>query len=128
MAQLGAHAAAGAQGVVDHGLYLAVGGGLHGDGRAADLHAQLAAAALICMDNALADVVLDLLDQQAGAAGDQQSALFGQACYKPGEIKCTYGTGCFMLMNTSTTPVFSKNGLLTTIAWGVNGKVEYANL
>jgi len=52
--------------------------------------------------------------------------LFGQGCFNKGDIKNTYGTGCFMLMNTSTTPVFSKNGLLTTIAWGLNGKVEYA--
>lgn len=62
----------------------------------------------------------------AGIAGDQQSSLFGQGCFSKGDIKNTYGTGCFMLMNTSTTPVFSKNGLLTTIAWGLNGKVEYA--
>ena len=62
----------------------------------------------------------------AGIAGDQQSSLFGQGCFNKGDIKNTYGTGCFMLMNTSTTPVFSKNGLLTTIAWGLNGKVEYA--
>ena len=62
----------------------------------------------------------------AGAAGDQQSALFGQACYHPGEAKSTYGTGAFLLMNTGEKPVFSKNGLVTTIAWGLNGKVEYA--
>ena len=62
----------------------------------------------------------------AGAAGDQQAALFGQTCFSPGEAKNTYGTGCFMLMNTGETPVFSKNGLVTTIAWGVDGKVEYA--
>ena len=62
----------------------------------------------------------------AGAAGDQQSALFGQTCYEAGTAKNTYGTGCFMLMNTGTTPVLSKNGLLTTIAWGADGKVEYA--
>ena len=62
----------------------------------------------------------------AGAAGDQQSALFGQTCFKPGEAKNTYGTGCFMLMNTGEKPVFSKNGLVTTIAWGLDGKVEYA--
>ncbi len=62
----------------------------------------------------------------AGVAGDQQAALFGQACYKPGMAKNTYGTGCFMLMNTGDTPVFSKHGLLTTIAWGLNNKVEYA--
>jgi glycerol kinase len=62
----------------------------------------------------------------AGAAGDQQSALFGQTCFKAGEAKNTYGTGCFMLMNTGEKPVFSKNGLVTTIAWGLDGKVNYA--
>lgn len=62
----------------------------------------------------------------AGAAGDQQAALFGQTCFKPGEAKNTYGTGCFLLMNTGDKPVFSKNGLVTTIAWGLDGKVEYA--
>ena len=62
----------------------------------------------------------------AGAAGDQQAALFGQTCFAPGEAKNTYGTGCFLLMNTGKTPVFSKNGLVTTIAWGLNGEVEYA--
>ena len=62
----------------------------------------------------------------AGAAGDQQAALFGQTCFKPGEAKNTYGTGCFLLMNTGETPVTSTNGLVTTIAWGLNGKVEYA--
>jgi len=61
-----------------------------------------------------------------GAAGDQQAALFGQTCYNPGEAKNTYGTGCFMLMNTGETPVFSENGLVTTIAWGLDGKVNYA--
>ena len=61
-----------------------------------------------------------------GAAGDQQSALFGQTCFKPGEAKNTYGTGCFMLMNTGDQPVYSKNGLVTTIAWGLDGKVTYA--
>ncbi len=61
-----------------------------------------------------------------GAAGDQQAALFGQTCFRPGEAKNTYGTGCFMLMNTGDTPVFSKNGLVTTIAWGLDGKVKYA--
>lgn len=61
-----------------------------------------------------------------GAAGDQQSALFGQTCYAEGTAKNTYGTGCFMLMNTGEKPVYSKNGLLTTIAWGVDGKVNYA--
>lgn len=62
----------------------------------------------------------------AGAAGDQQAALFGQTCFEPGEAKNTYGTGCFMLMNTGKKPVFSKNGLVTTIAWGLDGTVEYA--
>ncbi|MGH4120530.1 glycerol kinase GlpK [Clostridium sp.] len=62
----------------------------------------------------------------AGAAGDQQSALFGQCCYEPGAAKNTYGTGAFLLMNTGEEAVESKNGLLTTIAWGVDGKVEYA--
>ncbi|MBM7865958.1 glycerol kinase GlpK [Heliobacterium gestii] len=62
----------------------------------------------------------------AGAAGDQQAALFGQACYAPGMAKNTYGTGCFMLMNTGSELYDSKNGLLTTIAWGIEGKVEYA--
>lgn len=62
----------------------------------------------------------------AGVAGDQQAALFGQACYEPGDAKNTYGTGCFMLMNTGSKIHTSKHGLLTTIAWGINGKVEYA--
>ncbi|KSA13069.1 glycerol kinase GlpK [Maribacter dokdonensis] len=62
----------------------------------------------------------------AGIAGDQQAALFGQACFKKGSAKNTYGTGCFMLMNTGEKPQFSKNGLLTTIAYGLNGKVHYA--
>ncbi len=62
----------------------------------------------------------------AGAAGDQQAALFGQTCFQPGEAKNTYGTGCFLLMNTGETPVFSENGLVTTIAWGLDGKVNYA--
>ncbi|AFM43416.1 glycerol kinase [Desulfosporosinus acidiphilus SJ4] len=62
----------------------------------------------------------------AGVAGDQQAALFGQACYEPGDAKNTYGTGCFMLMNTGSKIHASKHGLLTTIAWGVDGKVEYA--
>ena len=62
----------------------------------------------------------------AGAAGDQQAALFGQTCFRPGEAKNTYGTGCFLLMNVGEKPVFSKNGLVTTIAWGLDGKVEYA--
>ena len=62
----------------------------------------------------------------AGIAGDQQSALFGQACFNKGEAKNTYGTGCFMLMNTGTDLKYSKNGLLTTIAWGIDNKVYYA--
>jgi glycerol kinase len=62
----------------------------------------------------------------AGDAGDQQAALFGQGCYSPGMVKNTYGTGCFMLMLTGEKLVHSENGLLTTIAWGVNNKVEYA--
>ena len=62
----------------------------------------------------------------SGAAGDQQAALFGQTCFNPGEAKNTYGTGCFMLMNTGETPVYSNNGLVTTIAWGLDGKVNYA--
>ena len=61
-----------------------------------------------------------------GAAGDQQAALFGQTCFEAGEAKNTYGTGCFLLMNTGETPVFSKNGLVTTIAWGLNGEIQYA--
>ena len=61
-----------------------------------------------------------------GAAGDQHAALFGQTCFSPGEAKNTYGTGCFLLMNTGETPVFSTNGLVTTIAWGIDGKVNYA--
>ena len=62
----------------------------------------------------------------SGAAGDQQAALFGQTCFGAGEAKNTYGTGCFLLMNTGEKPVFSKNGLVTTIAWGADGKVSYA--
>ncbi|WP_313236849.1 glycerol kinase GlpK [Sporosarcina ureae] len=62
----------------------------------------------------------------AGIAGDQQAALFGQACFESGMVKNTYGTGCFMLMNTGEKAVTSENGLLTTIAWGIDGKVEYA--
>ena len=62
----------------------------------------------------------------AGAAGDQQAALFGQTCFTAGEAKNTYGTGCFLLMNTGEKPVFSNNGLVTTIAWGLDGKVNYA--
>ena len=62
----------------------------------------------------------------SGAAGDQQAALFGQTCFAPGDAKCTYGTGAFLLMNTGEKPIFSQNGLVTTIAWGLNGKVHYA--
>ena len=62
----------------------------------------------------------------AGAAGDQQAALFGQACFDPGDAKCTYGTGAFLLMNTGEKPIFSQNGLVTTIAWGLDGRVNYA--
>jgi len=62
----------------------------------------------------------------AGIGGDQQAALFGQACHKPGMVKNTYGTGCFMLMNTGTDAMTSKNNLLTTVAWGVGDKLEYA--
>jgi glycerol kinase len=62
----------------------------------------------------------------AGIAGDQQAALFGQMCTQPGMVKNTYGTGCFMLMNTGSKPVTSKNNLLTTIAWQINGETKYA--
>jgi glycerol kinase len=62
----------------------------------------------------------------AGVAGDQQAALFGQGCFEPGTAKNTYGTGCFMLLNTGTKIQLSEHGLLTTIAWGLDGKVEYA--
>lgn len=62
----------------------------------------------------------------AGAAGDQHAALFGQNCFGEGMVKNTYGTGCFMLMNTGDKPIYSKNGLITTIAWGIDGKITYA--
>ncbi|MEZ5293628.1 MAG: glycerol kinase GlpK [Vicinamibacterales bacterium] len=62
----------------------------------------------------------------AGAAGDQQAALFGQACFTPGEVKNTYGTGCFLLINTGATPVASSRGLLTTVAWRLGGQTTYA--
>ena len=62
----------------------------------------------------------------SGVAGDQQAALFGQTCFNNGDIKNTYGTGCFMLMNTGKKPIKSKNGLLTTIAWGIDGEITYA--
>ena len=61
-----------------------------------------------------------------GIAGDQQASLFGQTCFENGDVKNTYGTGCFMLMNTGSQPVVSKKGLLTTIAWGIDGRVTYA--
>ena len=61
-----------------------------------------------------------------GAAGDQQAALFGQTCFHAGDVKNTYGTGGFLLMNTGEIPVFSRNGLVTTIAWGLDGKINYA--
>ena len=62
----------------------------------------------------------------AGAAGDQQAALFGQICFDPGCCKCTYGTGAILLMNTGEQPIYSQNGLVTTIGWGINGKISYA--
>jgi len=62
----------------------------------------------------------------AGAAGDQQAALFGQGCFEKGNAKNTYGTGCFLLMNTGNKPIFSNNGLVTTIGWGINGQISYA--
>ncbi len=62
----------------------------------------------------------------AGIAGDQQAALFGQTCFSPGDVKNTYGTGCFILMNTGKKPIRSSKGLLTTIAWGLNGEITYA--
>jgi len=62
----------------------------------------------------------------SGAAGDQQAALFGQVCFTPGDSKCTYGTGAFLLMNTGDKPIFSNNGLVTTVGWGLNGEVTYA--
>ena len=62
----------------------------------------------------------------AGAAGDQQAALFGQTCFEPGASKCTYGTGAFLLMNTGDKPILSRNGLVTTIAWGIDDTVTYA--
>ena len=62
----------------------------------------------------------------SGAAGDQQAALFGQTCFEPGSSKCTYGTGAFLLMNTGNKPILSRNGLVTTIAWGIGEEVTYA--
>ena len=64
--------------------------------------------------------------QIAGIAGDQQAALFGQTCFNKGDVKNTYGTGCFMLMNTGQKPIYSQKGLLTTIAWGINNEITYA--
>ena len=61
-----------------------------------------------------------------GIAGDQQSSLFGQGCFEKGQGKMTYGTGGFMLLNTGEKPVFSKNGLITTVAWGLDGEISYA--
>src|SRR6185369_5863762 len=61
----------------------------------------------------------------AGCAGDQQAATFGQACFEPGSAKNTYGTGCFLLLNTGDRPAVSQNNLLTTIGWGLDGKVTY---
>jgi len=72
------------------------------------------------------DVFLGESAPIAGIAGDQQAALFGQACFEPGLAKNTYGTGCFVLMNVGTEPIESKSGLLSTIAWGINDTVEYA--
>jgi len=62
----------------------------------------------------------------SGIAGDQQASLFGQACFEKGMVKNTYGTGCFMLMNTGNEPITSEHGLLTTIAWGINNEITYA--
>ncbi len=62
----------------------------------------------------------------SGIAGDQQAALFGECCFQKGSVKNTYGTGCFMLMNTGENMIVSKNGLVSTIAWGIDGKIEYA--
>jgi glycerol kinase len=76
--------------------------------------------------NTAADLFNGIEIPIAGIAGDQQAALFGQCCFEKGMAKNTYGTGCFMLMNTGEKPVTSKNGLLTTIAWGVDGKITYA--
>lgn len=79
-----------------------------------------------CVYGTTADVLFGGPIPIAGDAGDQHAALFGQACFQKGTAKNTYGTGCFMLMNTGDKAVTSKNGLLTTIAWGIDGKVEYA--
>lgn len=74
----------------------------------------------------LEENILGLSIPIKAVAGDQQAALFGQTCYEKGSIKNTYGTGCFLLMNIGNSPVFSKNGLLTSIAWGINGEITYA--
>lgn len=74
----------------------------------------------------LEENILGLSVPIKAVAGDQQAALFGQTCYEKGSIKNTYGTGCFLLMNIGNSPVFSKNGLLTSIAWGINGEITYA--
>ena len=79
-----------------------------------------------CIYGYTSSVVLGARIPICGAAGDQQAALFGQCCFEPGEMKNTYGTGCFLLMNTGEVPVFSTNGLVTTIAWRLDGKVTYA--
>ena len=79
-----------------------------------------------CVYGEAVPMILGAAIPVSGAAGDQQSALFGQNCFEPGTAKNTYGTGCFMLMNTGTGIHKSKNGLVTTIAWGLDGKVEYA--
>lgn len=74
----------------------------------------------------LQEIEKDWVVSIASIVGDQQASLFGQTCFASGDVKNTYGTGCFMLMNTKDKIVSSKNGLLTTIAWGINGKIEYA--
>jgi glycerol kinase len=79
-----------------------------------------------CVYGETVPLILGAAIPVSGAAGDQQAALFGQNCFEPGMAKNTYGTGCFMLMNTGTDIHESKNGLVTTIAWGLDGKVEYA--
>ena len=91
----------------------------------------LAATASSFMAGAIVYTVANLALERYGAAhrkrsGDQQAALFGQACFTPGRAKNTYGTGCFLLMNTGELASRSKTGLLTTIAWGIDGRVEYA--
>lgn len=80
----------------------------------------------VCEASALQIIEEDLILPITSIVGDQQASLFGQACFGKGDVKNTYGTGCFMLMNTKDKIVDSKNGLLTTIAWGIDGKIEYA--